>query len=111
MDAEHSKYQHDSEWAFRQKTRVKIRDLLYYFGEEWIDIGLIGNDNNYIKHKNAGRSAYQPKKCPVCKKYWGSTMGCDKSYGWRYYPKSVFGSVPAIKKMCWTCSSNTNVSE
>jgi len=90
-------------WKYKEITRAKIRDLVYFLGEDWIDYGVIGNDLVIEKYKNEATSAYQPKKCNVCKKYWHVTLGDDKKKTKEYLRTSIFGNSPAIKETCWNC--------
>ncbi|MDA8851123.1 hypothetical protein N9I45_00515 [bacterium] len=92
------------QWKYKEKTKAKIRDLIFYLGEDWIDYGAIGNDLIIEKYKNEATSAYQPKKCHVCNKYWHVILDTNNHKKSKEYLRtSIFGSSPAIKEKCWKC--------
>ena len=90
-------------WKYKEINRSKIRDLIYFLGEDWIDYGVLGNDLVIEKYKNEATSAYQPKRCNVCKKYWHITLGYNKKKNKEYLRDSIFNNTPAIKEKCWNC--------
>jgi len=44
------------QWKYKEKTKAKIRDLIFYLGEDWIDYGAIGNDLIIEKYKEINES-------------------------------------------------------
>ena len=87
------------DWKYKEKTWAKIRDLTYYLGEDWIDVGSIGNESVIAKFKSEATSNYQPHKCPSCNKYWHYSLNKETEY----LRDTIFGGLPAIKKKCCNC--------
>ena len=99
-----SKEMASGHWKYKEKSRAKIRDLIHYLGEDWIDYGTIGNDVIIDKYKNTATSAYQPNKCPKCHRYWHVTLDNENHFKVEEYLRnSIFGSLPALKKKCKNC--------
>lgn len=93
-----------SGWKAGEITKARIRDLKYYLGDEWIDYNTIAVDAVIAKYKKLGTSAYQPKKCPVCKKYWSYTIDNRAHAKLPVYLKQiVFGGLPAEDEICHNC--------
>tara|TARA_R100000278_G_scaffold122469_1_gene108745 strand:+ start:1198 stop:1500 length:303 start_codon:yes stop_codon:yes gene_type:complete len=90
-------------WKYKEKTWAKIKDLTYYLGEDWIDIGSMGNDAVIAKFKAEATSNYQPHKCPACNRYWHYALNRSEKKETEYLRDTIFGGVPAIKKKCCNC--------
>lgn len=88
---------------YREMNRAKIRDLRYFLGEGWIDIGNLGNDANISKWKDSATSAYQPKQCLKCKKYWHIQLMRNRLKQIEYLKESNFYRLPSIKETCINC--------
>ena len=91
-------------YKYREKNRAKIRDLIHFLGEGWIDIGNLGNDANISKWKNSATSAYQPKQCLKCKKYWHVKLNeGSRLKQIEYLKERNFYKLPSIKETCIDC--------
>tara|TARA_R110000803_G_scaffold46664_2_gene97884 strand:+ start:8467 stop:8772 length:306 start_codon:yes stop_codon:yes gene_type:complete len=90
-------------YEYREKNRTKLRDLIYFLGEDWIDISAIGNEKNTQIWRDTGTSAYQPKKCDICKKYWHIALNRRKKKSEEYLLDSIFGNMPVIIETCSKC--------
>tara|TARA_R100000781_G_scaffold111591_1_gene78149 strand:+ start:19351 stop:19653 length:303 start_codon:yes stop_codon:yes gene_type:complete len=97
-----SKDENKGETVYKKRAVARIRDLIYYLGEGWVDIGEIGNNANTEKYRNIGTSNYQPKKCPLCKKYWHLYLDSNKISN-EYLRDSIFKNIPVDKEKCWNC--------
>ena len=90
-------------YEYREKNRAKLRDLIYFLGEDWIDIGVLGNEINTERWKLIATSAYQPKKCDTCKKYWHVCLDNRKKKSSEYLLESIFGNIPIESETCFNC--------
>ena len=93
-----------SEAYMRALTRAKVADIEYYLGSDWIDYQVLSIDTIVSIYRDEAISAYQPKKCPSCKKYWHETLGGENIKRPQHLPQSVFGGLPAEKEKCWMCN-------
>jgi len=85
------------------KNKARVKDLEYYLGKEWIDFHPIISDNQSRYYRNVATSSYQPKKCPVCKKYWVNTITGERG---ELSPRSLgkhYFNIPADEETCWEC--------
>ena len=94
----------------RRITQARIRDLEYYLGDDWIDYGCIGADIVVAMYQQIATSAYQPKQCPSCKKYWHMQLVRQNYKKQTYLRNSIFGSIPCEKGTCQECISNSGKS-
>jgi|7_EtaG_2_1085326.scaffolds.fasta_scaffold00335_18 hypothetical protein len=83
-------------------TQAKIKDVEFFLGKEWIDHGVIQRDKSIDTWRSISRSAYQPNKCPMCKRYWHKVRG-RTTLEEKYLSQSIFGGVPIKKTICSEC--------
>ncbi len=87
----------------RRTTQARVRDIEYYLGSDWIDYGVISADIVIEMYQSIATSAYQPNKCPSCKRYWHMQLVRQNYKKPTYLRDSIFGGVPAIIKKCNMC--------
>lgn len=88
---------------YKQKTKAKVDDLKYYFGEqasEWVDLDLINHDKRMTTRVN-NASSYSPYHCPKCNKYW--SFGLHTTTRAKCVVYIQWERIPCIKKICNNC--------
>tara|TARA_Y100001938_G_C7860681_1_gene315428 strand:- start:2 stop:322 length:321 start_codon:yes stop_codon:yes gene_type:complete len=86
-----------------EQTKARIKDLRYYLGDDWIDWTVQTGDSLVNHYRNSGTTAYQPKKCPVCKKYWSYFILSHRAGIRQKKLDTHFNNLPAISEKCEDC--------
>ncbi len=94
----------------RAITQARIKDLEYYLGSDWVDYSKVSSELIIEMYRSIGTSAYQPKQCLSCKKYWHMELLRQNVKKQTYLRSAIFGNIPTEKETCQVCISKSGKS-